>query len=573
VYKLWANPLLRSRYPLAIGAGLLWAASFPNMGVAGFAWVAPGLMIAAALGTKGGESFRLGYVAGVVHYLVMLDWLLLIPYRWHGLPLGPGLGWLALSAFLGLFPATWVWLMTPIARQATSETAKDGTRETSPALSTRSAQIAASGLGGILPANWLVRLGWTLSGAAAWVGWEMFLARIFGGFPWDLLGVSQYRLTPLIQISSVTGVYGLSFLAVWVSLSLASAGVMLIQRPTARSIWVGEVFVPVIAVAVLFNLGFRQLKSQEPPDRALQVTMLQPSIPQTLIWDPSKDTERFGELIRLSEQALTNQTDLLIWPEAAVPKLLRYDKETFDQVTSLARRHHVWMVVGSDDAEPRRNASDREETDYFNSAFLISPEGQLVERYIKRNLVIFGEYIPLMRWLPFLKYFTPIEGGFTAGSHAVSFDLKSLKAKTQVLICFEDVFPHLARNDVRADTDFLLNLTNDGWFGEGSAQWQQAATGLFRAVENRLPLLRCSNNGVTCWIDSRGVLREVFRDQSGRIYGKGFLTAEIPLADGARNHKPTFYTRHGDWFGWVCVGFGCLALTRRVAKLKTRAAL
>jgi apolipoprotein N-acyltransferase len=557
VHKLLATPRLRYRYPLAIVAGLMWTAAFPNIGIAGLAWVAPGLIVASALGTTEGDGFRLGYVAGVTHYLTMLYWLLLIPYRWHGLPFGPGLGWLALAAFLALFPAAWVWIVMPRCY------AQTGTHETQ-------AGLSPEGPGSALSKNWLLRAGWALTGAAAWIGLEMFLARIFGGFPWDLLGVSQYRMTPLIQISSVTGVYGLSFLAVWVSLSLVSAGVMMIRRPTGRSIWLGEVFLPVLCVAFLFNLGFRQLRNQPPPGRFLKVTLVQPSIPQTLIWDASRDSERLAEMLRLSERALTNQTDLLLWPEAAVPKMLRYDKETIEGVTSLARRHHVWMIVGSDDAEPRRDGSNRDESDYFNASFLISPDGDLVQRYVKRNLVIFGEYVPLQHWLPFLKYLTPIDGGFTAGTNAVPFDLKTLQVRAQVLICYEDTFPHVAREDLGQDTDLLVNLTNDGWFGEGAAQWQQAATSLFRAVENHLPLVRCSNTGLTCWIDARGVLRDVLRDDNGSVYTKGFLTAEIPLPLQGAARAATFYTRHGDWFGWGCAATGAMLLGTRMAKRKLR---
>ncbi len=111
VKKLWASPLLRSRYPLAVVAGLCLAAAFPKLGIAGLAWVAPGLMLAAALGKRGGEAFRIGYVAGLTHYLVSLYWLLLIPYRWHEIPLGPAAAWLGLSGYQALFPAAWVWVM------------------------------------------------------------------------------------------------------------------------------------------------------------------------------------------------------------------------------------------------------------------------------------------------------------------------------------------------------------------------------------------------------------------------------------------------------------------------------
>ncbi len=541
--NLLASPPLRSRYTLAIAAGFLLAASFPNIGIAGLAWVAPGLMLAAALGKRGGESFRIGYVAGLAHYLTSLYWLLLIPYRWHGMPLGPATGWLSLSAFLALFPATWVWLLSE-------------------------ARGGESGGSGGLGRSWAGRALWAISGAAVWVALEMFLARVFGGFPWDLLGVSQYRMTPLIQIASVTGVYGVSFLLVWFSLSLLSAGVMMIRQPTLRSAWIGEMILPLLVVAVVFNLGFRQLRDEAPSARTLRVTLVQPSIPQTLIWDSSRDDERFRDLVRLSEQALTNQTDVLIWPEAAVPKLLRYYDEMIQPVVKLARDHHVWMIIGADDMERRRGAANPEDADYFNSSFLVSPEGKLVERYRKRSLVIFGEYIPLARALPFLKWFTPIQGGFTPGDGPVQFKLKDLEVETSVLICFEDVFPHLARGSVEDDTDFLVNLTNNGWFGEGAAQWQHAASALFRAVENGVPLIRCSNNGLTCWVDAHGRLRQVFRDDRGTVYGAGFMTAEIPLPAAGEHHARTFYNRHGDWFGWCCVGIAGAVLALRIARRK-----
>jgi len=555
VNGVWANPFLRSRYPLAIITGLLLTGAFPGIGVAGFAWVAPGLMVAVTLGKTGSESFRIGYVAALAHYLSMLYWLLLIPYRWHGLPLAPALGWLALSALLALFLATWIWVVgrEPSPKfQAPSPKSRDqDPHQDKPCIR-------------VPPRTWLARTLWAISGAAVWVALEMMIARILGGFPWELLGASQYRLVPLIQLAAFTGVYGISFLVIWVSLSLLSAALMVIRRPTARSVWVGELFLPIVAIAVLFNVGLRTLAHGPPAPRTLRTVLVQPSIPQTLIWDASKDADRFHDLLRLSEQALTNRADLMIWPEAALPKMLRYDQETFEALTGLARRHHLWLIVGSDDAEPRRDLGGPDDAAYFNSSFLISPEGRVAERYVKRNLVIFGEYLPLQHWLPFLKYLTPIQGGFTPGSHSVLFDLKDLNVHTSVLICFEDTFPQLARTDVRPDMDFLVNITNDGWFGEGPAQWQHATTALFRAVENHVPLVRCSNNGVTCWIDSAGRLQDVLYDSRGAIYGPGYLIAEIPLPAPGATHPLTFYSRNGDYFGWACVCIACLLLLRRI---------
>ena len=364
---------MRGRYFAATLAGLLLAAAHPKIGIAGLAWIAPALMLAAALGKSGWESFRIGYVAGLAYYLASLYWLLLIPYRWHSIPLGPAAGWLSLSAYLALYPATWVWLLCRH---------------------------------GVLARSWAQRTLWAISGAALWVALEMLVARLFTGFPWNLLGASQYQMVPLIQIASVTGIYGVSFLVVWVSLSLLSAGLMVVLRPTIRSVWVGEIILPALVVALLFNFGFRQLARESAPEHTLNVTLIQPSIPQTLIWDTSRDLERFREVIRLSEQALTNRTDLLIWPEAAVPSYARWDTNLYPAITNLVRQHHVWLILGSDDLGRPAPPAPPDALEFYNAALLVNPDGEFVARYRKRNLVIFGEYIPLVRWLPFVKWFT-----------------------------------------------------------------------------------------------------------------------------------------------------------------------
>jgi apolipoprotein N-acyltransferase len=552
-----------NRFLLAAFAGLMLSAAFPGLELAGLAWIGPAFLLASALGKRGWESFRIGYVGGLTFYLAALYWLLYIPYRWHGIPLGPAAGWLALSSYLALYPATWVWVLA---------NGLKGSRSFDDTVSVGSPPGSVERLPDLLPGTWAGRALWALCGAALWVALEMVVARLFSGFPWLLLGITQYRLIPLIQIASVTGVYGVSFLIVWGSLSILLTGAMLLRRSQSPSMRLAEMFIPFVVIAIVFQIGFRQVKEGKGATRTLKVTFVQPSIPQTLIWDQTRNEERFQHLISLSRQALTNRTDLLLWPEAAIPKLLRYDKSTFETVTGLAREHKVWMIVGADDAEPRRDSE--EHADYFNSSFLISPDGELVQGYKKRGLVIFGEYIPLERWLPFMKYFTPIPGGFQAGDRAAQFALSNLQVNTSPLICFEDVFPQWARECTKPETDFLVNLTNDGWFGESAEPWQHAASSVFRSVENRVPLLRCTNTGLTCWVDALGRLRQIFRDHKASVYGPGFMTAEIPLA-GSVDNAQTFYNQKGDWFGWVCVIIaGGMVLgtlhARRKARLQDR---
>ena len=394
------------------------------------------------------------------------------------------------------------------------------------------------------------RIGWALVCAAAWTALEVVRGRALSGFPWNFLGVSQYRLLPVIQIASITGVYGVSFLMVWFSVAVCAALLMLARRPSPQGMW-GDVALPLLTVCGVVTFGMRQFASNSAPGRELTVALVQPSIPQTLIFDPSQDAARFQDVLTLSEQALASKPDLLVWPESAVPGL---EEDTQQAIARLLARHPVWLIFCADSSEPSPGGG----ADCFNSSYLVSPQGAVEGLYHKRRLVIFGEYIPWVRWLPFLKWLTPIGEGFTAGTEPVTFRLTHPAAIVSVLICFEDTFPQEAREHVGPDTDFLVNLTNDGWFGDGAEQWQHAASAIFRAVENRVPLLRCANNGLTCWIDAQGRIREM-ENSGGSIYRPGFIAPKISLpAPGAGER--TIYNQFGDWFGWGCCGLSGVAL-------------
>ena len=550
--------LATGRLGLSAAAGLMLALALPKFNIEGFAWVAPGLMLAAGLGASGGGAFRAGYVAGLAFFLTSLYWLLYIP-----VPFAPIVGWLGLAAFLSLFPATWVWLCWRVFPASATPGPGRTHSEIKPAN-----LPSALPLDKLLLLSWGQRLAWALACAAFWVAWEMVQARIFTGFPWNFLGATQYAMLPLIQIASVTGVYGLSFVMAWFSVSLLCAAAVLIrQQPITRSNALREMILPLGVVAGLVGWGSHLLFAPAPAkeQRALTVALIQPNIPQTTIWDPAQSIQRFQQVMTISEQALeTAHPELVVWPEAAVPSLFLWDTNVayqgqtiYGAITSFARRHQVWMVIGADDAESRRE--DPGATDYYNSSFLITPQGRVAATYRKQQLVIFGEYVPLSRWLPFLKDFTQVYGEFARGKGPVTFSLPDLKINTSVLICFEDTFPHLARKHVIPDIDFLLNLTNNGWFGESAAQWQHAANSVFRAVENGLPLIRAANNGLTCWVDPRGRMHQVYFPGSSNIYKAGYKFAEVPLPD-RQGRAMTFYNQHGDWLGWSCVALAGLAL-------------
>jgi apolipoprotein N-acyltransferase len=527
VLKLSANQV---RTLIAAFAGVLLALSFPLAGIAGLAWVAPGVLLFAAGGAlRPKQIFRIGFVGGLTYYLASLYWLLHIPVTFL-----PILGWIGLSAYLAVYTGGWAWLCWRFAPREAPD---------------------------LLNSSWRQRVFWAMQCAVFWVAAEMTIGRFLSGFPWDFLGVSQYRLIPVIQIAEFTGVYGISFLIIWFSVSLALTLLGLMRTPAARHQWSWDIALPLLALLGLSLTGYYQARVVDRPEDTVQLALVQPSIPQTLIWDETENSNRFRQLIKLSEDALSHKPDILIWPEASVPNMVRHDPETADALRDLARRHRVWIILGSDDAERRPGGVTLSDIDYFNSAFAISPDGELAGIYRKRRLVIFGEYVPFVKWLPFLKVLSPAgEGGFTAGQKPVQFHLGSLGVTAAVLICFEDTFPHVAREYVTRTTDFLVNVTNNGWFGESAAQWQHAATAVFRAVENRIPLVRCANNGLTCWVDARGVMHEINFPGSSNIYAAGYKIVTVPVLSAGEPRKLTFYTRHGDVFGWTCFGLTALRL-------------
>ena len=528
--KFLFHPGAAVRPLLAVGGGILLSIAFPGVGLAGAAWVAPGVILFSAVGCRGAKAFRLGYLAGFAHFLSSLYWLVAMPDKIYGIPVGPICAWVALSAYCALFPAVWVWLCWRIWGPSREEIAW------------------RTALNDFFAAGLIRRGTWAFNAAVVWVALEMARGHLLTGFPWNFVGASQYKMLPVIQIASLTGVCGVSFVVVWTAVALGMAMISLVRQP-GRVVW-GEAGVPLLTAVILATYGTTRLTRIEQPAKELSVAMVQPAFEQTLIWSSNQDKTRLEKVIALSAQALAGDPNLLLWPEGAVPPILSADYAQLAGLLDLAR-HKTWLAFSTDDEETSGG-----HTEFFNGAAVLSPAGEGAGVYHKRRLVIFGEYVP--SWLSFLKWVTPIDGGFTPGRRPVQFAMKNPDARFSVLICFEDTFADEAREHVLADTDFLVNLSNDGWFGNGVQPWQQAANAVFRAVENGVPLVRCTNNGLTCWIDAQGRMREIF-STNGSIYGEGTMTVKIPLRSGS-DAAPTYYNIHGDWFGWSCCGLAfCLA--------------
>ena len=523
----------------SIGLGLVWAFAFPTWNMVGFAWVAPACLIAISASSKGKAVFGWAYLASWVHAATALYWLLNMPHLAAAIA-----GWLSLSAYVALYPALWGWIcwltLSKFKNNPHSEQPIN-TLEWFRSLTLLNAQ----------------RL--SLSGAVLWVGMEWLVSHLFTGFPWLLLGASQLPWTPLAQTAAIGGIPLISFIMVWTSLSVGIGIVRTRIRTPNPWKWMPDAALPVCVIIALNFYGYQRIQSIEAsrPKDSIQVALIQPAFPQTLIWDSREDQSRFEDLLKLSEAALQLDVDLLVWPEGAFPGNI----DSFKPVWDLLDRYQAWLCFNGTDVDVETLSTD--DPTIFNAAFLMNPSGQLKSIYHKRHLVMFGEHVPLDQWFPFLRMLTPIEQLFTAGKQPEVFHLPEKDVRFFPLICFEDVMPYLS-HEATQEIDYLLNLTNDGWFKESAAQIQHAGLASFRSIEMGLPMIRCGNNGLTCWIDPAGRRDGVgFANDSLDIYGRSFRVAEIPKG---WNVPATLYQRLGKHFSFGCFLIGCAMVMATLRK-------
>ncbi len=338
------------RYGAAALGGLLLSTAFAPREIAGAAWVAPGFILFCALGATGATALRVGFVAGFAHFLSSIYWLLAMPFAWHGIPLAPALAWFSLSAYCALFIALWVWFCW----------------KTFPGAAARPGAPLLQAIDNFLLTPVWKRAAWAMLCASAWTALEFARGLFLSGFPWNFLGVSQYRLLPVIQLASIAGVYGISFLVVWFSVAVGSTMLVLARTPNARPVW-GDAALPLLALTGIISFGMNKCLSAPLPARRLTVALVQPSIPQTLIFDPGANAERFNDVITLSERALESKPDVLVWPESAVPALTADNQQA---IARLLASHPVWLLFCADSSEMAAGA-----TAVYNSSFLVSPKG------------------------------------------------------------------------------------------------------------------------------------------------------------------------------------------------------
>jgi apolipoprotein N-acyltransferase len=471
-------------------SGLALALSFPRLDISSLAWFA----LVPLFLVMDRRPFRTGFIAGAGFFGLVLYWLnivMTIYGRMH--PVFSLVAYLILVCYLALFFGTATWAACRL---------KDK-----------------------------LGLSIVLSLPVLWVALEFLRSFLLSGFPWAILGYSQQSQLPLIQSADLVGVYGLSFLLILTNATLARSCQALWRRNLKSVPW-QALTVTIVLFAANLGYGFFRLSQTVDDRQKIQHTVLvQGNIEQSVKWDSAYQKATVDIYRNLSLNAsLQESVDLIIWPESATPFYFQDGGPLSDEVTAIPRKTGSNLLFGS----PAYEIVNRRYR-YLNSAFLLSNQGEILGRSDKVHLVPFGEYVPLGRFLPFIDKLVTGIGDFSPGTVS---PLPMNGIEIGVLVCFEGIFPELARDYVHRGSDLLVNITNDAWFGRSSAPCQHLAMTRFRAVENRIWLARAANTGISAFIAP-----------SGRI------TAQTPIfqAQFLRDHvglgaRPTIYTSLGDLF-------------------------
>ncbi len=384
-----------------------------------------------------------------------------------------------------------------------------------------------------------------VSAPLLWVALEYARGHLLTGFPWNLFGYTQYKNLLLIQISDVTAVYGVSFLLVLINAAFTQ---MLVTLKNLRSF--RELLAPIltllISVGLTVSYGVYRINEihAAQPERSIKVGVVQGNIEQDQKWDPRFRDKILAIHTRLARMAAEEQPDLILWPEASVPFYFMVDREFQSKLLTLIDDIGIDLLFGS----PDYILKDGERL-FFNSVFLVSPGAELRGRYDKIHLVPFGEYVPLRKALFFVRPIIDQIGDMTPG-RKVSL-MQTAKGTCGTPICYEVILPDLVRRFVLAGADFIATLTNDNWFGQSSAPYQHFSMAVFRAVENRVPLVRSANSGISGVVAADGRILK----KTG-IFEESVFTERITFLERSK----TFYTRFGDIFAFLCIAGSVLCL-------------
>ena len=483
---------------LAAAGGLMLAAAFPNLELSPLAWIGLVPILLASRGLRLRGAFAIGWLGGLAFYLGTVYWVAYTIVSYTAVPFPLALVALVLmtsilALYHGAFVAGLAWF--------------DAHR---------------------LPTIWLA--------APLWVTLEWLRGWFVIGFPWAGLGYSQYRFHDLAQMAEVTGVYGVS--AVLVLFNVVAAAVISAQGRRAGRLVPALIVTSVLVVGLPLAGRLRAASlAARPPAGTLAVALVQGNVEQDHKWDPAFQNDTTARYRELTLAAAGERPALIVWPETATPFFFQEAGPYRQDLLELAHETGAHLLFGS----PAFRRAAQGGYDELNRAYLVSPAGREVDSYDKIQLVPFGEYVPFRRVLFFVDQIVHAIGTVVPGVVPTVFEMPG--AHFGVLICYEGIFPALTRRFVAGGADFLVNVTNDAWYGRTSAPRQHLAHATFRAVENRVPLVRAANTGISAVIDPDGRIR-----WEGPLFEPLWHVERIAWP-GVR----TFYAEHGDVFVYACV--------------------
>ena len=526
---------------LALGTGFLLFLAFP--GAAGYwpvAWVALVPLFLAIRNVSPGRAARLGLLAGMVHHVTLLYWIVIVLGKYGNLPL-----WVSLPALLllALYMSSYLALFCAIISRLWKQK-----------------EVFA-----VWAAPFL------------WVGLDFLRSFLFSGFPWQDLAYSQYKALFLVQTADVAGHFGVTFHILLVNSitallfvlwrdnrAVAKSSLSVLMTLRIRQAWRYAVLpgLCIMLVVMAYNFfRYQQISEEIEVSPKMKIAIVQGNVEQDQKWSPAMRLKTIDIYTELSEQALEQGSEspvLLVWPETALPFLIS-DNPYFNRLKKqLIFKEKIWLLAGAPFYENKGVGKLQRATggiSSYNSAYLLTPEGEIGARYDKQHLVPFGEYVPFSDYLPLPGPLVENIGNFSAGKSTPPLSCQS--AEIGVLICFESIFPKLARDWTSRGANLLVNITNDAWFGRSSAPWQHLSMAVFRALENRRSLARSANTGISAIIDPLGRMAD-----TSPLFQPYYFVTEVPLLQ-----TKTLFVGFGHYFGLICL-LACIPLVFFIRKAK-----
>jgi len=382
-----------------------------------------------------------------------------------------------------------------------------------------------------------------------WLAIEYLQSRSELAFPWNYLGYTQSYYTPLIQYAEYTGVWGVSF---WVMVMNVLIWQLYADRAQRRRRRILAAALAVLLLLPALHGGHMLLQEARGAGKPVVVAVLQGNVDPFEKWAADSDEKNLAIYETMSRQAAAGHPDLIVWPETALPFYLRSETPFLRRFEHLADSLGIPLLTGSLDY----HFASEKEYEYYNAAFLAEPGKSFLQAYRKMRLVPGSERIPYRDYFPFnylknwLSDLALGVGDYARGQEYTVFECRHAgrPLRFSTPICYESAFPDLVRRFAAGGAQFLCIITNDAWFGKTSAPFQHAQFAVFRAIENRMPIARCANTGISCYVDA-----------FGRVTQRSALFQQASLCSTLNVYRrSTLYTRRGDWFAWLC-GFVAVA--------------